>query len=699
MPKQSMSVETQIAQKTGTRVTQTYVTLVAIGIAFSAGALFAVSVNPYKSVKLNKNVNTSFQGGKKLSGLVNTSLDSLAFRRGDVNIDGKVDISDISRMREVFNNPNIFPCKDAADVNDDGRIDQSDLIFLISWFSSGGKEPPSPGPFTPGTDPTNDTLKCSSYPQTLVPIKVSLDAIPASKNIVPGTQDVEFARIVFDASKTTQDVIITKVTIVIRDRDAMPGMVRGIELFDNNRKIAVDSAVQKCSGATCSAINSQAANTLSLSPGSLKIPKNTTKIVRIVGDIGTATTTGSFAMYLNEGNIEAINQNGERVIPNIISGKSSSMYFLQGGTLNVKIHTEKNLSSLVIAGSKSIVGTFSLKANFEDIRIHALGFDLLSPDKGIVGDEREIDVLELWEQGGSIALGVVTINSKRATITPSVPIILTMGQEKTFILRSIFTPIIPGSPARSGAGISLYLSYLDAKGASLGSSSVSVVLPSNIFNTFTVVKSKPEVTILPFNGTDTITGNALMNLMKFSVRADSAGPVGLTKFTFGISTTTVELRKDGYYLYESNSPNIEGNLLSNNNDFTFDRSSRIVGARFDVGNNNPPHYDKYGLGDHLIIGAGSVTYFTLKGTTLFHDGVTDNESISVALAGDDMPAGTRPLNALDVDIFSKDNDFIWSDLSFGQYSSSSAPQTLGWFNGFRVPGLELTSSTPQTLTD
>lgn len=98
-----------------------------------------------------------------------------AFRRGDANRDGNVNVSDIStivnggadQLRPVFKAKNsslISPCYDAADVDDNGVIQLADAIRLIQFLFSGGLAPAAPGNVTKGPDPTADSLKCLIYP-------------------------------------------------------------------------------------------------------------------------------------------------------------------------------------------------------------------------------------------------------------------------------------------------------------------------------------------------------------------------------------------------------------------------------------------------------------------------------------------------------------------------------------------------------
>jgi hypothetical protein len=84
------------------------------------------------------------------------------FRRGDVNTDGAVNISDpVALLFHLFQAASI-DCDDAADFNDDGRLNISDAIYGLNFLFGSG--PPPPEPFESiGEDPTPDDLGCARY--------------------------------------------------------------------------------------------------------------------------------------------------------------------------------------------------------------------------------------------------------------------------------------------------------------------------------------------------------------------------------------------------------------------------------------------------------------------------------------------------------------------------------------------------------
>ncbi|MEC9476745.1 MAG: DUF1800 family protein [Planctomycetota bacterium] len=83
------------------------------------------------------------------------------FRRGDVNDDASIDISDpIVVLGYLFLGAHNIDCLDSADTNDDGSIDVGDPVYLLDYIFSGGPMPPDPGPMECGLDPTLDSIGC-----------------------------------------------------------------------------------------------------------------------------------------------------------------------------------------------------------------------------------------------------------------------------------------------------------------------------------------------------------------------------------------------------------------------------------------------------------------------------------------------------------------------------------------------------------
>src|SRR5262249_25295939 len=84
--------------------------------------------------------------------------------RGDVNGDGAVTISDGNLLWFIYQGLIGGPaCEKSADVNDDGVIDIWDFERLLEHVTQPVLPPPCPPFPLAGTDPTPDSLTCTSY--------------------------------------------------------------------------------------------------------------------------------------------------------------------------------------------------------------------------------------------------------------------------------------------------------------------------------------------------------------------------------------------------------------------------------------------------------------------------------------------------------------------------------------------------------
>jgi len=79
------------------------------------------------------------------------------FKRGEVNNDGRFDLSDgVSVLNFLFRGQSI-DCEDAADTDDSGRVELTDGIRIFRFLFADGLPPAPPYP-DPDVDPTPDSL-------------------------------------------------------------------------------------------------------------------------------------------------------------------------------------------------------------------------------------------------------------------------------------------------------------------------------------------------------------------------------------------------------------------------------------------------------------------------------------------------------------------------------------------------------------
>ena len=81
------------------------------------------------------------------------------FVRGDVDLNGSVNLADaVNTLFHLFNEKEI-KCADAADTNDDGKVNITDALATLDYLFGSGAPPASPFPAA-GSDRTEDAVGC-----------------------------------------------------------------------------------------------------------------------------------------------------------------------------------------------------------------------------------------------------------------------------------------------------------------------------------------------------------------------------------------------------------------------------------------------------------------------------------------------------------------------------------------------------------
>jgi hypothetical protein len=89
------------------------------------------------------------------------------FRRGDVDMDGLIGLTDVIRaVTYQFVGGVSLDCLDAADVDDDGELTLTDAIRSLTYqfVGTAGTEPEPPGPIQCGPDVNADEFPPCGYP-------------------------------------------------------------------------------------------------------------------------------------------------------------------------------------------------------------------------------------------------------------------------------------------------------------------------------------------------------------------------------------------------------------------------------------------------------------------------------------------------------------------------------------------------------
>jgi hypothetical protein len=103
-------------------------------------------------------------GGGVDIGAYEACFPPIPFRRGDVNADMELDLSDaVFTLSYLFLGGPAPGCLQSADANDSDEVDLTDAIYLLNFLFLSGPEPGAPFAAC-GLDPTPGELVCITYP-------------------------------------------------------------------------------------------------------------------------------------------------------------------------------------------------------------------------------------------------------------------------------------------------------------------------------------------------------------------------------------------------------------------------------------------------------------------------------------------------------------------------------------------------------
>ena len=216
-------------------------------------------------------------------------------------------------------------------------------------------------------------------------------------------------------------------------------------------------------------------------------------------------------------------------------------------SMTVTVDSSSPAYKIVSGGSTGVTaGVFKVRATNEALSLTKLGLTLTATSNT---DNKSSDLTQVYLYNGSTLVGTATFtgSDSSATSTLSTPVLLAKDADTLITVKVDLADVGSGQPGTSGDLIKIDPLNAEASGASSGttvqSSATAGVAGLRLFNTF------PTIAL----DTLSTTGIADGRLMRFTVKADSKGDVGLYKFVFLLSTTTVTLNNFALKAYTDSS--------------------------------------------------------------------------------------------------------------------------------------------------
>jgi hypothetical protein len=370
------------------------------------------------------------------------------------------------------------------------------------------------------------------------------------------------------------------------------------------------------------------------------------------------------------------------------------MTISSGGSFTV-IKDSSSPSYTVAAGGSSNVtlGMLKFTSTNEELNLKKVGLQMSNTASSSVTDLTNVT---LWDGATQVGSGVFV--SSTMTLTLSSDVVIPKDGTKILTIKGNMAAIGSSLAGTEGALIQVdynggTLSATQAVGASSGATVNSSTSADTAMDGVRMFKTYPTVAKLSVPSS-TLSNGSGKSLLRFSVAANSAGDVGLYKFTFTFATTTARVTAFNVYGYTDSSfstavagVNASGKLMNTDFDFTAANASYLSGnATVNA------VIDNAGTATVLAVPAGSTRYFEVIGTIA---NSAAGASVQTQLEGDSAFPSLSTLvsssTAIDTD---GNDDFIWTPNATTSVGTTANDFT----NGYGVPGLPGTNLSPESLS-
>lgn len=515
-------------------------------------------------------------------------------------------------------------------------------------------------------------------------LTVSVAPTPIAQKVIAGTNGFIFAKYYFDATTSGEDIKVNSLTL--RDTYAgSPGAndLVSCKLFDGATVLTTggDVANPALDGTSPDDITFQLSSPL-------LVPKSTLKTVDLACAVsGNAVSGSSHKLGINSGVTNAVSaigkSTGSTVSATVVTDAGQTMTVGTNGALSVSLDSSTPGEQFAFAGKDATVAILKIDAADEAIVLEKIGVRLDTT----TASTADVSNVMLWDGATKVGEGIFTGGSETLTIQFSQGVIVPKDSSKSIAVKATLAEVGTAKPGTTGHRVAInYDGVNNTNTKGIGQDSGKSVNPSVSANTdakgVRIVRTRPIVASLGIPS-NTLT-NTEMTLYRFSTAADSAGDLGLYKFTFKVVETIAAVSNLSLYAYADPAFSTQA-YGSNpvNKTPVASPTSGIVEIYF-----NPA---AGGSNEAIQIPASGIIYFELRGTIT---GTASGASINTQLEGDAayFASGyTGTATGLDADT---NDDFVWSPHT----AATAVPATSDWVNGYLVSGLPSTNLSVQILS-
>ena len=522
---------------------------------------------------------------------------------------------------------------------------------------------------------TNGAFSMNTMTVKAAALTISVASTPSAQSIVTGGTTL-FTNLQFDASQSGEDVRFGQIPLAFDQGNnataGAPSKLTSCQLFDGTTALNTGSNVVNPS--TTATTTSPLSTSFTLD-SQFTVPKGTVKTLALKCNVATGADSASvFQWGLTNGTAMTVTgvTSGADVSESLTTANGPLMT-VATGSFTASINTPTSSYTIVPAGITGVeIGSFKFIASNEDVNLTKVGLVLSTSTPS----DLNLGVVGLYNASGTL-LGTATFtgNSTTATSTLNSPLLLTKGSEIVLKIKADLAMIGNDQPGTEGRLIKIDVTNAEGTGVSSGGTLQVGGVTAGV-NGVRMFKSIPTLS----QDTLSTSGVADGKLMRFKVKADAKGPVGLYNFNFTIATSVASVTNVELYAFSDSS--YSSAVSTNLGSGLFDATNGASNGSLLASN---PTIDFVSDTTALQVGAGETVYFELRATV---SGVATGASVTTTLNGDAAYIDASHLGAYFVStttgaVADTNNDFIWS----GNATTTAVFNANDWANGYGVPGL------------
>ncbi|KKU26970.1 MAG: hypothetical protein UX39_C0005G0008 [Candidatus Magasanikbacteria bacterium GW2011_GWA2_46_17] len=541
---------------------------------------------------------------------------------------------------------------------------------------------------------TNAVFSMNTMTIRRASLAVGASSVPAARTIVAGAQDFVFTNFQFDATQSGEDVRISTIPAHLTYTVGAGTDISSCRLFDGATNLTTGSNVVN---PTTTA--SSAAYTFTLD-SSLTIPKGTVKTISVKCNVsGAATSGGIFAWVMSSTDVgTTLSVTGTTSTGSVTATGSATGANMTVGSATLAAAGDTTNTSYTIASAGTtgvVVAGYKFTATNDDIDLRRLVLKLTNTASS---SDTDIVLVHIFDGNTEVAPAVTfTGGATLATTTLTVPTVIARGTQKVLTVKVDLAGITNDAAAGKGSGhlLNIDIDNNDSTGT-YGSGVGSGVQVNSTGSTavtstgIRIFKSYPKFASVTGTGALPQSGVADGRLIRFSVTADSKGPVNIAKFLVTIATSTIT-SVNTVNMFAFNTLDASGNLTGPVAGVNTGGQLLTTSVSTAVYPSSPTiaiyPQTTAGATTTIQIGVGSTMYFEVRGTVT---GVTTGSSVVTTLKGDTgypqvsntyfMPTVVIADAGANIAL----NSFIWSPNST---TTSPSVNDVDWSNGYALPGL------------